>query len=458
MTEEFDVVVIGGGSGTAIAEKALNEGLKVALIEMGPLGGTCLNRGCIPTKLLIYPAYLVRLIEEARKLGVEAKIERIDAGKIFSRMRRIVSGEVGQYTKGAGRVRGLTLFKDVGEFIGDYTISVGGKNIRGEKIFIVSGSRPAIPDIEGLKDTNYHNSDTILNIDRIPRSIIIIGGGYVAAEYGHFFSAMGSKVSIIHRHPRVLHYVDPDISSVFNQEFSKRVELLTLREAIKISGRGNEKKVTVKNLKTNTEETYSAEEILFATGRRSNSDLLKPERSGVKLTRNGFIEVNEYLETSKERIWAAGDAIGKFMFKHVANYEVEVAWHNSHNQEKTPVDYSAIPAAVFSYPQVAQVGLSADEAKKKGFKVIVGHYHYRDVAMGDAMGSPNGLVKAVISEEDGKILGAQIVGHEASVLIQEVVNVMNCRHNTVYNILRSLHIHPALPEVVQRAFANLHRV
>ncbi|WEU40647.1 MAG: dihydrolipoyl dehydrogenase [Candidatus Odinarchaeum yellowstonii] len=455
MVESFDVVVIGGGSGLTIVERALNENLKVALIEMGPLGGTCLNRGCIPTKMLIYPADLIRVIEKAGELGVYAKIEKIDHQKIFNRMRKVVAESSEKSAKAAEKVKRLKWFRGVGEFIDEYKLKVGYKTITGEKIFIVSGSRPDIPPIEGLDKVQYYTSDTILHINRIPSSLIIIGGGYVSAEYGHFFSSMGCKVSIIHKESKVLHYLDSDIVDLFNQEFSKYVNLLTSRTAVKVSVEGELKKVTCINTKTNREESFNAEEILIAAGRRSNSDLLKPELTGVKLTSEGYIQVNEYLETSKENIWAAGDAIGKYMFKHVANYEVEVAWYNSKHGEKIKMDYTAIPAAVFSHPQIAHVGLTAKEAVEKGFDVVIGTYRFKDVAMGEAMGSPNGLVKIVVNKNDGRILGAQIVGPDATILIQEIVNVMNCQHGSVYNILRALHIHPALPEVVQRACANL---
>ncbi len=458
MTERFDVIVIGGGSGLTVVERALNDNLKVALIEMGPLGGTCLNRGCIPTKMLIYSADLIRLIEKARELGVYTRIEKIDYQRIFNRMRKTVSESSEASAQAAEKIKDLKWFKGVGEFIEEYKLKIGDKTITGEKIFIVSGSRPDIPPIEGLDKIEYHTSDTILNINKIPSSLIIIGGGYVAAEYGHFFSSLGCKVTIIHKEAKILHYLDSDIIELFNQEFAKNVSLLTSRTAVKVSRENELKKVFCINSKTGEEEAFTSEEILIAAGRRSNSDILKPELTGVKLTNEGYIQVNEYLETSKENIWAAGDAIGKYMFKHVANYEVEVAWYNSKNREKIKMDYTAIPSAVFSNPQIAQVGLTAREAIEQGFNILIGTYQFKDVAMGEAMGSPKGLVKIVVNKQDGRILGAQIVGPEASILIQEIVNVMNCRHSSVHNILKALHIHPALPEVVQRACANLHEV
>ncbi|MHA1409691.1 MAG: dihydrolipoyl dehydrogenase [Candidatus Odinarchaeia archaeon] len=458
MVEKFDVIVIGAGSGTAIVERALNEGKSVALIEIDKMGGTCLNRGCIPTKLLIYPADLIKIIEEGKKIGVDAKIENVDVKKIFNRMHEIIEHSSAHSAEAVKKIKNLTWFKEIGEFIDEYSLKVGEKTIVGEKIFIVSGSRPYIPPLEGLNKTKYHTSRTILDIDRMPKSLIIIGGGYIAAEFGHFFSAMGAKVSIIHRRKKILHYLDEDICEIINNELGKRINLLTNREAFKISEGGAERKVYTKNIDTNEEEVFSAEEILLAAGRMPNSDLLKPQVTGVELDRQGFIVVNEYLETSKPNIWAAGDAIGKYMFKHVANYEVEVAWHNATHRDKVKVDYTSIPAAIFTYPQIAQVGLTVKQCNDLGLKILVGSYKYKDVAMGDAMGEPVGIVKVIVNEENGKIMGAHIIGPEASVLIQEIINVMNCHHGSIFTMLKSLHIHPALPEVVQRAFTNLKRV
>jgi mycothione reductase len=458
MEEKFDYIVIGAGSGTSIVDRALRQKKKVALIEKNHLGGTCLNLGCIPTKILVYPADLVRIIEESKRIGIDAKIEKINIREIFGRMHNIVDHSVMHSEEGAKSIRNLKWFKEAGEFVDEYTMRVGNETIMGDKIFIVSGSRPNIVSLQGIEDTRYYTSDSILNLNRAPESLIIIGGGYISAEYGHFFSAMRTKVSIIHRRNKILDYLDPDITKILNTELGKKIDLLTSREAFKISENEGVKQVFVKNIITGEEEIFEAEEILIATGRKSNADLLKPEKTGVELDDNGFIKVNEFLETSKENIWAAGDAIGKFMFKHVANYEVELAWHNSANSEKIAVDYHAIPSAIFTYPQIAQVGLTVKQCKEKGLRILVGTYHYKDTAMGDAMGQPVGLVKVIINEENGKILGAHIIGPEASVLIQEIINLMNCEHGSIFTILQSLHIHPALPEVVQRAFANLSRV
>jgi dihydrolipoamide dehydrogenase len=194
---------------------------------------------------------------------------------------------------------------------------------------------------------------------------------------------------------------------------------------------------------------------MIATGRVSNADILKPEKTGVKLDDHNFIKVNEYLETSKKNIWAFGDAIGIQMFKHVANYEAGVAWHNSLHEHKAKMDFSTAPHAVFTHPQVASIGLKEQEAKQN-HKILVGQALYRDTAMGAAMGFPEGFVKVIVEQETGKILGGHIIGPEASILIQEIINAMVSETGTFAPIAQGMHIHPALSEVVQNAFGNLH--
>ena len=249
---------------------------------------------------------------------------------------------------------------------------------------------------------------------------------------------------------------EPEISDLLKTEMDKRMEIYTGYEAIEAKQEGAVKTIVAKNRQDGTIKEFSAEAIMVATGRVSNSAALKPEKTGVKLDERGFIKVDDYLETSKKNIYAFGDAIGKEMFKHVANYEAGIAWHNSIHDHKVKVDFSAAPHAVFTHPQVASVGLErgrsqAKEVQDFGWK----RAHYRDTAMGAALGFPEGFVKVIVEQETGKILGAHIIGPEASVLIQEIVNAMVFGKGDFSPIARGMHIHPALNEVVQNAFGSL---
>jgi dihydrolipoamide dehydrogenase len=274
-------------------------------------------------------------------------------------------------------------------------------------------------------------------------------------EYGHFFSGIGTKTTILQRPNRVLPDEEPEISELLKKEMQRRMEIYTGFEVIEAKQEGETKTLVARNRQDGSQREFSAEAMLVATGRVSNADVLKPEKTGVELDDQNFIKVNEYLETSKKNIWAFGDAIGIQMFKHVANYEAGIAWHNAVHDHKVPMNFSAAPHAVFTHPQVASVGLKEDEAKQRYHKILVGNALYRDTAMGAAMGFPEGFVKVIVEAETGKILGGHIIGPEASILIQEIINAMISETGSFAPIAQGMHIHPAMSEVVQNAFGNL---
>lgn len=453
--EHFDVLVIGTGSGMLIASVAVESGFRTAVVDFGPMGGTCTNRGCIPSKMLVYPSDVATLIREAGKLGVNGQVNSIDFGKIMARMHHLVSEDSGDQARAVEATPNMKWFKSVGEFVGDYALKVGNETITAERIFIVSGSKVKIPDLKGIGTVPYLTSDTVLELQAPPKSLIILGGGYVGVEYAHFLSGIGTKTTLIQRPGSLLKNEEPEVSDLLKLEMQKRLDIFTGYEAQEVKQEGNEKIVIAKNLTDSSQREFRAEALMVATGRQPYSDLLKPERTGVKVDERGYIKVNEFLETGKKNIWALGDAIGKYMFKHVANYEAGIAWHNSVHDHKAAVDYSSAPHAVFSEPQVASVGLKEAEAKEIGHRILVGKAFFKDTAMGAAMAFPEGFVKVVVEQGTGKILGAHIIGPEASILIQEVINAMNTADGSYAPIVRSMHIHPAMPEVVQNAFENL---
>ena len=453
--ERFDVLVIGSGSGMLVASAAVEQGFRTALVEYGKMGGTCINVGCVPSKMLIYPADVVATLKDAEKLGIHATVDSVDFNNIMTRMHTLVNSDSGNQAKAVEATPDLTWFKETGEFVSDYTMQVGTHTITAEMIFIVSGVRTAIPPIKGIENIDYLTSDTVLELQTPPKSILIVGGGYIGMEYGHFFSGIGTKTTIIQRPYRVLPEEEPEISDLLKKEMQQRMEIYTGFEAIEAKQEGTVKTLITKNRQDSSQKEFSAEAIMVATGRVSNADILKPEKTGVKLDERGYIKVNDYLETSKKDIWAFGDAIGKQMFKHVANYEAGIVWHNAVHDHKVKMDFSAAPHAVFTHPQVASVGLKEEEAKQQRYQILVGKALYKETAMGGAMGYPEGFVKVVVERETGKILGAHIIGAEASILIQEIVNAMVSETGNFAPIARAMHIHPAMSEVVQNAFGNL---
>jgi len=453
--ERFDVLVIGTGSGMNVASTAVDNGFKTAVVDNGPMGGTCLNRGCVPSKMLIYPADVVTILREAEKLGVNATINSIDFKNIMTRMHTLVNGDSSTQARAVEATPDLTWFRDTGEFTSDYTMQVGKHTIIARMIFIVSGARTRIPKIKGIENVDYLTSDTVLELETPPKSILIIGGGYIGVEYGHFFSGIGTKTTIIQRPNTILPDEEPEISDLLKRELQQRMEIHIGLDVAEAKQEGNIKKVTARDPEDGSLKEFSAEALMIAAGRVPNSDILKPEKTGVKLDERGYVMVNEYLETSKKNIWAFGDAIGKEMFKHVANYEAGIAWHNAVHDHKAKMDYSAAPHAVFTRPQVASVGLKEAEARQRGYKIWVGKASYKETAMGGAMGEPEGFVKVIVERETGRILGGHIIGAEASILIQEIINAMATEGGSYVSIVQAMHIHPAMPEVIQNAFGNL---
>lgn len=460
LVKSYDLIVVGTGSAMNIADTMVqqNPNLKVAVVDKDEPGGICLTRGCIPSKVLLYPAEIVRTIERAGEFGIDVKMTRIEFIKVMERMRTITGSEIKQIRDALSNTENLDYYHVAGEFIAPYKLKVGNDTITSKMIILCTGSKPSIPPIKGLDRVGYLTSDTLLGLSRLPESIAVIGGGFIAAEYGHFFSAMGSKVTIIGRAAQFLPDEEPEIGSLAKRVLQKQMTIITnheVREAEKASG-SKKKLIAVDRTSENKMEVI-ADEILVASGRASNTDILHLEKTGITTDKNGWIPVNEYLETSQPGIWALGDADGKYPFKHKANYESSIVYYNAVLKRQVKADYHAVPHAIFTYPEIASVGLKEKEAIDKygEDKILIGFHRYEDTAKGEAMNLKDYFVKVLLEKETMKILGAHIIGPSASVLIQEIIDLMYTPDQSALPIIRGMHIHPALSEVVERAFGGL---
>jgi mycothione reductase len=451
--KKYDAIIIGSGCGMNIVDEALGHGMRVALVDKGPLGGTCANLGCIPSKMLIFAADRITEIQEANKLGIGADVRTVDFGFIMERMRKFVRNNRKHMKQFLAKAKNLSFYEGTGQFTDDYTIKVNGETIKGDKIFIASGSRPLIPPIKGLESVDYLTNETVLLLKERPESLVIIGGGYIAVEYGHFFAAMGTRVTILEMADRLVLAEEPEIAEVLKKELSHRMDIYTGVQAEEVKGNRKGATVVVKDLQAATKKEFTAQQLLIAVGRRSNADLLVPGNTGVEIDKRGFIKVNEYLETTRSNIFAVGDINGQQMFTHVANVEAAVTADNAIHGSKIAMDYSAAPHAVYSYPQIASVGLTEEIARKE-HKILVGKAKYSDVAKGEAMMEENGFAKAIVEVDSGKILGFHIIGPYAPVLIQEVINAM-ASGGGIDQIQTSIHIHPAMSELIPMVFNNL---
>ena len=446
--QNFDLIVIGSGSGLNL----IPDNLKVALVEKGPIGGTCLNRGCIPSKIIIHSADVAETINNAKKFGINAKLNSVDFGKITSRASKIVDGESRSIEQGMRSSYGnIKLFKGEGKFIGDRTLQVGNNIIKGKKVIIAAGARPSIPPIEGLRDVDYMTSTEALRLTKQPKTLTIIGGGYIATELAHFYGSLGTKVTIIQRGDHLLSREDEEVAEKFTEVFSKKHNVLIKHEAKKVWKKGGKFYVLAQSKKG--KKTIVSDKLLVALGVKPNTDSLDVAKTGVKTNKRGYIEVDDYLQTSNKNIWAFGDIIGTFLLKHTANYEAEIVANNAIMNKKVKRNYLAMPYAIFSSPQIAGVGATEEELQEKKIKYAVGKHLYKKTGMGEAIQDEDGFVKVLIDPKTRKFLGCRILGTEASTLIHEVIVAM--RNNlTADQVLNTVHIHPALSEVVQRAINN----
>ncbi|QEE15258.2 dihydrolipoyl dehydrogenase [Promethearchaeum syntrophicum] len=487
---EYDLIVVGSGVGLTVLSQGLQMGLKCAVIEDAKMGGTCLTRGCIPSKVLVYPADVIREAEQAKKIGLDIKIEKINWELISERMWSQID-ESKSIENSLSHAQNLTIYQGVGEFVGDYEMKVRlnkngeySEKFRGKKIVLASGGRSFIPPIEGLDEVGYITSETFFGL-KFPKkpweSLIIIGGGVIAAEFAHIFSAMGTKVTIVEMLPHLVSTEEPEISEILEHKFSEYMQVLLNLKASKVETKNGKKVVELVDLKSNKVSQISAEEILIATGRRSNADILKVEKSGIQTDKRGWILTNEYLETNISNIWAIGDANGKYQFRHKANYDAEICTRNIFGHgKKSAVDYSSVPWAIFTYPQIAHVGMTQKESLKKGYHIYSAVKTYSTIAKGFAMGleADDALFKLIV-DQDYRILGAHAIGPHAATLIQQIVYLMNagytCPHDEEVDIsktlpkaanscpeagsfmpiYKSMVIHPSLNEVVGWSLGNL---
>ncbi len=458
--KHYDCISIGTGSAMNVVQGLLSKDpeSRIAVIDKDEAGGICLTRACIPSKLLVYPAEVVRFLEEMGHQGIHVDIRKIDFQYIMERMRGIVSKISKDIEKSLKESGLVDYYRETAEFTGPYTMRVGKEEISGDMILLCSGSRPQIPDILGLNEAAYLTSDTLLKLKELPESLTILGGGYVAAEYGHFFSAMGSRVTILGRNPRFLPGEEPEVSAVARQKLSRKMDILTNQEVFEIRSKGQNKVTAIaRDRKTGREKEIEAQKILVAAGRKSNSDILRTDRAGIKTDSHGWLAVNDHLETSVRNIWGFGDAVGSHLFKHAANYESRVVYANAVLKEPMSIDYHAVPHGIFTYPEIAAVGMKEAEAVEAFGEegIAIGFKLFSETARGEAMGAEDCFVKIILEERKDRIVGAHVIGPQATILIQEIINLMYTETQSPEPIFKGMHIHPSLSEVVERAFQNL---
>jgi len=449
--QKFDLIVIGSGAGLDVAAAVASKGLKTAVIEKGRLGGTCLNRGCIPSKMLLHTADVIETLNNAKIFGIKVKGYETDFSYIIKRASRTVDKESAQMERGLMHSKNPILFKEKCEFVGRKIIKVGAEFVTANKILIAAGSRPTIPKIPGLKNSGFITSTEALRLKKQPKTLTIIGGGYVAAELAHFYGSLGTKINIVQRNSLLIDREDGEIAARFTEIARTKYNVYADSEPMNVSKRGKEIAVTIKNKKNNRKKTLRSDALLIAVGVTPNSDTLNVKRAGIKTDKRGYVITDKYLETNIKGVYAIGDVVGHYLFRHSANLEAECANTNILGKRKVPVDYRAMPHAIFASPQIGSVGLTEEKLKEKGIGYAVGKKEYIKTAKGMAIGDRTGFVKFLVERRTGKILGCHIMGTDASTLIHEVIVAMRSGDGGIDNITNAVHVHPALSEVVVKA-------
>ncbi len=451
---QYDVAVLGSGCGLDIARQAGEQGRRVALIEPGALGGTCVNVGCIPSKMLIAAADCIAELERARRLGVKAEVEHIDIPRIMRRMRRSRAQSQRHLRHSIADWDGVDYLRGTGRFVGPGVIRVGRIEISAPLVFVAAGARPSIPPIPGLDKVEYLTNESLLELTELPESLIIIGGGYIAVEFCHFLAAMGTRVTVLEMADRLVTSEEPEISSALQEELSRRARVLTGATVESVAPRGRRIRVVARMNDGGKPTAFEAESLLVAVGRTANSDVIGAEKAGLALDRRGFIEVDAHLRTNQPGVYAVGDINGRAMFRHAANVQAAVAAANGLNEADIEMDYHALPHAVYSWPQIASVGLTESQARDGGLDVTALLTPYSSVAKGEAMADETGFTKAVVENGTERIVGFHIIGPYAPILVQEVVNAMQSGGH-VDEIARGVHIHPELTELIPSSFEGL---
>ena len=467
----YDIALIGSGSANSFPGPEF-AGRSIVQIDrgVGPdhvFGGTCLNLGCIPTKMFVHTANLAHTPAESARFGVTEQLRHVDwpaiRDRIFGRIDPITAGGE-QYRAEHEDNANLTLLRGTARFLDRRTLQVSGhdgseRTISADTIVLGAGSRPVLPEIDGLAEARPHTSDTIMRIAQLPASLAILGSGVIAVEMAHIFASLGVEVTLIARSAQLLRAADADVSARLTEILGDRLRLET--ELSTTSVRRTGEGIELRGLRDGAEVTVQAEELLVAVGRRPNSDLLDVAAAGIDTAEDGRVRVDEHQRVLGagevlEGLWAFGDLSSAEQLKHVANHEQRIVRHNIlHPEQMRRLDTMPIPSGVFTHPQIAWVGLDEESARRSGRRVKVAVQEYASIAYGWAMEDSTGFAKIIADAETTEILGAHLIGPEATTLVQLLIQAMSTGQTARDIATTQYWIHPAMPELIENALLQL---
>jgi len=455
MRHEYDVVVIGGGAGGLFAASVANAlGAKTCIIEKTRLGGDCTWFGCMPSKAILKSASVANLFKRRAEFGLKIGGNfNLDTAGVMSHVRDVVKEISTHHPNGVFEKRGINIILGTTQFIDNNTLKVNDENIKFKKCIICTGSHPVILPIEGLKDIDYLTNETVFDLNILPKSLIVLGGGPIGIELSQAMHRLGVKVSVVEMMDTILFREDKDAAAVLEKKLKQEgLDILTSKKAVKFE-KINNKVVAVLEDKQGKREEISADKVLVAIGRAPNVEGLDLEKAGVQYTKKG-ITANAYLQTTSKNIFACGDIVGPYQFSHVAAYQASVCVRNAlfNRLAWQKVNYSNIAWATFTEPEVSHLGLTEQEARTKyrDIKVYKSEYGASDRAVTDL--EKEGFVK-IITDKKGFILGAHIAGAQASEIIQGLV-VAKALRQPLLKIASALYIYPTLSELIKKTAAK----
>ena len=447
---QFDIIIIGGGTaGLKAALDCTKRKLKVAMIDPGTLGGTCLNTGCIPSKAMLHASHLFKQLHSLGQFGISVQDPKVDFQKLMGRVQGMV--EHGQQNIAFSIKNSyLAIFKEKASFAGKNAVRAGKELLVSEHILICTGSRNRELPIKGLETIRHFTNENMSTMGTLPKSVILVGGGYISMEYATFFNELGSKVTVVEMMPQILGMLDEDVAKGYLEICEKDgIIVKTNTKVVEVKEKAIRKIAIVEDLKTKKTGSIEAEEIVVAVGRVPNTETLNLGSAGIKVGPHGGIVVNEFMLTSNPHVYAVGDVTGEVMFAHSATREAHIALENMLDNKKLKANNDLVPWVAFTDPPISGIGWSEKEAKERKIPYGVWKANFARAGRTRIMEESSGFAKLMVNKKNSNIIGAVLVGTRSDDLIHEIAAIMNSASPTLETLQKTIHVHPTVSEVFE---------
>ncbi len=450
----YDAIIIGTGqAGPPLAERLANSGMRVAVIERGRFGGTCVNNGCTPTKTLIASAYVAQLARGASDYGVDIGSVKVDMTRVKARKDALVQRSETSLEQWLSTLANITVYRGAARFVSPRTVAVGAQTLTGERVFINVGARPYVPDLPGVREVRYLTNESIMDIDFLPEHLLIVGGSYVGLEFGQMYRRFGSRVTIIEMAPRLIAREDPDVSDAIRdilaaEDIEIRFNARCL--ALESAPGGVRVRLECSTGAPRVEGTH----VLLAVGRVPNTDELGLREAGIETDARGYIKVDETLKTSAPNVYALGDCNGHGAFTHTSYNDYEIVADNLLNGTQRKVSDRIPIYGLFTDPPLGRVGKTEAQARRDGHEILIGHMPMTDVARAREKGETRGFMKVLVDASSQRILGAAILGVGGDEAVQSLVDAMY-GHLPYTVVQHGVRIHPTVSELIPTMLGEL---